>query len=88
MELVVVDGGYQWRQVGQVGGQVDVHVGHHVGSALGPGPTERPAPTALFQSNEPDARKFFGEGGCDFQGGVGGAVVGDDDVPVTMSQLG
>jgi hypothetical protein len=70
----------QRQQRVQVGGQVDVHVGEHVGGALGPDLLQRTAATGLLEPDDPHAGQLDGQQRADLVGGVRASVVGDADL--------
>jgi len=69
----------QRQQRLQAGGQVDVHVGDHVGVAGAPDLAHGPAPALLGDVDGPDVREPLGQPLGQQPGGVGAGVVGDGD---------
>jgi hypothetical protein len=69
----------QRQQRHQAGGQVDVHVGDHVGVAGRPDLPQGPAPARLGQVDGPHVRVPLGQPLGQQPGGVGAGVVGDGD---------
>ena len=71
--------GDQRQQRVQVGGQVHVHVGDHVGARGQPHRGQRTATALLLQPDVPDAGQLAAQPGCHQRGGIGAGVVGDGD---------
>jgi hypothetical protein len=70
---------HQRQQRGQVGGQVDVHIGEHRRGGGRPRRPQRPAAALLLQVDDRDLRQLPLEGPGEVEGGVGAGVVGDRD---------
>jgi hypothetical protein len=70
----------QWQQGVQVGGQVDVHVGEHLGGAGGPDLFQRAAAPGLLEPDHPDPGQVGGEQGADLICRVRTSVVRDADL--------
>ena len=66
-------------QRGQIGGQVDVHVGQHLSVGVGPDLMQRAAAALLLEPHHPDVAEFGGELGGDHGRVVDAGVVGDGD---------
>ena len=69
--------GHQRQKRVEIGGQIDVHIGEHIGVARGPDSPQRAAPPRLVQMNGRDVREFPAERHRDRPGAVGAAVVGN-----------
>jgi hypothetical protein len=65
------------QQCGQVGRQVDVEVGEHVGVRVQPRAVQRPAAPLRGQVQDAHARELRGQPVRDVEGAVGRGVVGD-----------
>ena len=71
--------GDQWGQRGQIGRQVDVHVGQDRRVGDRPHRTQCPPAPLLLQPHHPHVRQFAGQRAGDPRCVVGAGVVGDGD---------
>ena len=63
----------------EIGGQIDVHVSHHIGVRRQPHCFECPAPPFLVQMVNLDSVDLVGESTCDSECSVGTGIVSDRD---------
>ncbi len=75
------------RQRAQIGRQVFVEVGDHLGFAVEPCPLERPSAALLGKMDGTDPRQLERELVGDHRRRIGGGVVGDGDLPGLVEQL-
>jgi hypothetical protein len=71
--------GHQWCERIEVGGQVDVHVGEHLGVRRRPHRAQRPPAALLLQPHDAHVAELGGQFGRDTRGVVDAGVVGDGD---------
>ena len=79
---------HQREQRGEIGGQVDVHVGQHLGVGVIPHRVQGAAATLLLQSAHPHLVELVGQPRRDRRRGIDTGVVGDGDPERERKLLG